>query len=44
VRHNGTAFDIRVIGATGTGITIGIGKVAIVECDGTNVLRITADV
>lgn len=44
VRHTGTGFDMRVIGATGTGITIGIGKAAIVECDGTNVNRITADV
>lgn len=43
VRHTGSAFDARVIGATGTGITIGIGKVAIVECDGANVLRVTAD-
>lgn len=43
VRHSGTGFDVRVIGASGTGITIGIGKVAIVECDGTNVLRVTAD-
>lgn len=43
VRHGGTAFAIQVIGATGTGITIGIGKVAIVECDGVNVLRVTAD-
>lgn len=44
VRHTGTGFDARVIGATGTGVTIGIGKTAIVECDGTNVNRITADV
>jgi hypothetical protein len=44
VRHTGTGFDMRVIGATGTGITIGIGKAAIVECDGTNVNRLTADV
>jgi hypothetical protein len=43
VRHSGTAFAIQVIGATGTGITIAIGKVAIVECDGINVLRVTAD-
>jgi hypothetical protein len=44
VRHTGTGFDMRVIGATGTGITIGIGKAAIVECDGVNVNRMTADV
>jgi hypothetical protein len=43
VRHTGTAFAIQVIGATGTGITIAVGKVAVVECDGTNVLRVTAD-
>lgn len=44
VRHTGSAFDVRVIGASGTGITVAIGKTAIVECDGTNVLRLTADV
>ena len=33
-----------ITGATGTGITIGIGLSAFVECDGTNVLRCTADV
>lgn len=44
VRHTGSAFAIRVIGATGTGVTIGIGLGAIVECDGTNVFRVTADV
>lgn len=44
VRHTGTAFALRVIGATGTGITIAIGTGALVECDGTNVLRVTADV
>lgn len=43
VRHTGTGFDARVIGATGTGVTVGIGKACIVECDGTNVNRITAD-
>lgn len=37
-------FGVRVIGATGTGITIADGKRAIVECDGTNVVRVTADV
>jgi hypothetical protein len=35
---------VRVIGASGTGITIADTKRAIVECDGTNVVRITADV
>lgn len=43
VRNTCTGFGVQVIGATGTGITIGVGKVAIVECDGTNVLRVTAD-
>jgi len=37
-------FGVRVIGASGTGITIADGKRALVECDGTNVVRITADV
>ena len=37
-------FGVRVIGATGTGITVADGKRAIVECDGTNVVRVTADV
>lgn len=44
VRNNATGFGLQVIGATGTGIVIGVAKCAIVECDGTNVLRITADV
>lgn len=38
------AFGVRVIGATGTGITVADGKRAILECDGTNVVRVTADV
>lgn len=37
-------FGVRVIGASGTGITVADGKRAIVECDGTNVVRVTADV
>lgn len=36
-------FGVQVIGASGTGITIADTKRAIVECDGTNVVRITAD-
>jgi hypothetical protein len=36
-------FGVRVISTSGTGITIADGKRAIVECDGTNVVRITAD-
>jgi hypothetical protein len=41
---NTVTNGVRVIGATGTGVTIGVGKRAIVECDGTNVVRVTADV
>lgn len=41
---NTTVFGVQVIGATGTGVTIAVGKRAIVECDGTNVVRVTADV
>lgn len=37
-------FGVRVIGSSGTGITIADGKTADVECDGTNVRRLTADV
>lgn len=37
-------FGVRVIGASGTGVTVADGKRAIVECDSTNVVRITADV
>jgi len=37
-------FGVRVIGASGTGITVADGMRAIVECDGTNVVRVTADV
>ncbi len=36
-------FGVRVIGATGTGITVADGKRAIVYSDGTNVVRVTAD-
>lgn len=43
VRNNCTGGSIQVIGSSGTGITIGVGKTAIVECDETNVNRITAD-
>jgi hypothetical protein len=35
---------VQVIGATGTGVTIADGKRAIVYADGTNVVRVTADV
>ena len=40
---NANAQSVRIIGATGTGITIATGKAAIVMADGTNVVRITAD-
>jgi hypothetical protein len=41
---NTSGFGVRVIGATGTGITVAVGMRAIVEFDGTNVVRVTADV
>lgn len=41
---NGNAQSVRIIGATGTGITIATGKAAKVMADGTNVVRLTADV
>jgi hypothetical protein len=43
---NGTTggFGLVFIGPTGTGITVGAGKRAIVYSDGTNVVRVTADV
>jgi len=41
---NTSTNGVRIIGTSGTGITIAVGKRAIVECDGTNVVRITADV
>lgn len=44
VHNNCTGFGVQVIGASGTGIVIGVGKTAIVECDATNVIRVTADV
>lgn len=44
VRNSCTGFGVQVIGASGTGIVVGVGKCAVVECDGTNVLRISADV
>jgi len=37
-------FGVQIIGASGTGITVADGKRALVECDGTNVVRLTADV
>lgn len=41
---NGTAQSVRIIGASGTGITIATTKAATVMADGTNVVRLTADV
>lgn len=38
------AFTLTIKTTLGTGITIGQGKRAIVYCDGTNVVRVTADV
>lgn len=37
-------FGVRIIGTSGIGITVADGKRAVVECDGTNVVRITADI
>lgn len=36
-------FGVRVKTSAGTGITVADGKRAILECDGTNVVRVTAD-
>lgn len=36
-------FGLQFIGATGTGVTVGAGKRAIVYADGTNVVRVTPD-
>lgn len=44
IRNNCTGFGVQVIGASGTGIVVGVAKTAIVECDATNVVRVTADV
>lgn len=41
---NGNAQSVRIIGASGTGITIATGKTAKVFADGTNIVRVTADV
>lgn len=38
------AQSLQFIGATGTGITVGTGKRAIIYADGTNVVRVTSDV
>jgi hypothetical protein len=36
-------FGVRVKTAAGSGITVADGKRAILECDGTNVVRVTPD-
>ena len=41
--RNNNAQSVRVIGSSGTGITIATTKTAIVACDGTNIFRVTAD-
>lgn len=40
---NKTAQSVRIIGSSGTGITIATVKTAMVMADGTNVVRLTAD-
>ena len=40
---NNTSQSVRIIGATGTGITIATLKTALVAANGTNVVRITSD-
>ena len=42
--NNCTGFGVQVIGATGTGTVIGVGKRAFVQFDGVNVVRVTADI
>lgn len=44
VRNKCTGFGVQVIGATGAGVTVAPLMSAVLECDGTNVLRVTADV
>lgn len=43
---NGTTggFALTAKGSSGSGIAVGAGKTAMVMCDGTNVIRLTADV
>jgi hypothetical protein len=36
-------FNLRFIGATGTGVTVAAGKRAMIYADGTNVVRVTPD-
>ncbi len=37
------AFTVTIKTSSGTGIVVGQGKRAILYCDGTNVVRVTAD-
>lgn len=41
--NQGGAFAATFIGATGTGVAVAQGKRAIIYCDGTNWVRVTAD-
>jgi hypothetical protein len=43
VHANTVTNGVQVIGTSGTGVTVGIGKHAVVRFDGTNVVRVTAD-
>lgn len=40
---NNTAQTVTFIGASGTGVAVATTKSAIIRCDGTNYIRITAD-
>lgn len=42
--YNGTGQSLQFIGPTGTGITVATLKHAILRSDGTNIVRVTADV
>ncbi len=42
--YNGTGQSLQFIGPSGTGITVATVKHAIVRSDGTNIVRVTADV
>lgn len=42
--YNGTGQSLRFIGASGTGVTVATLKHAIVRSDGTNIVRVAADV
>ena len=44
VVRNACAFTVTIISSSGAGVGIGAGKVGVVECDGTNWFRVSADV